>query len=218
MTKTQEAQFAKIFLFSGTKDPAFRAALADARLEVLEYAAGETIYSARAFSKSLCAVLRGTISVTTAEQARAVPLRLVGRGETVGAAALFGAQSYPTEVRAKTAVTLCRMPQEMVEEYITTYPELALRYIGFLSDRIRFLNKKICSFTAGSVEAKVATYLLSMRVGTEISLTTLATTLNIGRASLYRALDCLAEKHIIEKKGRALLVTDYDALKALIKS
>ena len=73
-------------------------------------------------------------------------------------------------------------------------------YIEFLSDRIRFLNKKIRFFTSGSAERRLALYLDSFneeKIELEAGMSAIADMLDIGRASLYRAFDKLTEDGFI---------------------
>ena len=215
LTNAQKKRVADIFLFSGLDDPALVAALADVRLEIATFAPGQTVCDAEHFTPSICVILRGTVTVLTLAGGNAVPLRTLTCGEVFGAASLFGAERFPTEIVSKTETTICRMPQAMVEELISTYPALAMRYITFLSDRIRFLNRKIHRFTAGSVEAKVATYLLSEDVKQGVSLTRLASALDIGRASLYRVLGSLEARGMIKKEGKEIRICDLAALQGV---
>ena len=94
-----------------------------------------------------------------------------------------------------------------------------MNYVRFLSDRIRFLNRKINLLANSSSENSLIGYLLNAagRFGEEfrleVSYTELARNLNIGRSSLYRAMDDLEEKNIIKRKGRNITLVNYDALK-----
>lgn len=66
-----------------------------------------------------------------------------------GAAALFGKDSgYVSTVISKTASDVLFVSESKVKELITSDSQVALAYISFLSDRIRFLNRKISAFTA----------------------------------------------------------------------
>ena len=76
-------------------------------------------------------------------------------------------------------------------------------YIGFLSDRIRFLNRKIKFFTSGTAERRLALYLDSFPEDSfkiDESMSAVADMLDIGRASLYRAFDRLTEDGFIRRE------------------
>lgn len=218
LTNAQKKRVANIFLFAGETDPALQVALADPRLVVAGYAAGQSICTADSFSAAICVLLSGSATVYTLAGEKKVPLRTIRCGEVFGAASLFGAERFPTEITAKTETTVCRLPQALVEELIAAFPALAMRYITFLSDRVRFLNRKIHRFTAGSVEAKVATYLLSEDVKQGVSLSRLASALDIGRASLYRVLGSFVERGMIEKEGKNIRICDLPTLRCVADS
>ena len=90
-------------------------------------------------------------------------------------------------------------------------------YLTLLSDKIVYLNKKIAVLTAASAEKKLALYIYEHMINREFtpgtSLSELASVLQMGRASLYRAIDELTEKKIISKQGKKITVLDENTLK-----
>ena len=88
--------------------------------------------------------------------------------------------------------------------------ELALAYIRYLSGRIHFLQRRIDALAEGPAEEKLASFLLSAArpdgkngwVFEAPSLTRLASSLSVGRATLYRALDAFEQSGIIQREGR----------------
>ena len=93
-------------------------------------------------------------------------------------------------------------------------------YLRLMSDKIVFLNKKISTLTAGSTEKKLAVFLAEHeRDGAfpqSLSMSALADILNIGRASLYRALDSLEAEGLIIRDGKKIMITDKNALLGFI--
>lgn len=92
-----------------------------------------------------------------------------------------------------------------------------MRYIEFLSGRVKYLSRKIDVFTAGSAKSRLAFYINEAAGGVEgaeikVTLASLALSLDIGRASLYRALDALVADGAIERVGRTIRVKDASAL------
>jgi len=95
-----------------------------------------------------------------------------------------------------------------------------VNYIAFLSDRIKFLNKKIAAFTAGDGEKTLADYLLSLpendgAVRLPSNMSRLSQYLNISRPTLYRAFSSLSERGIIEKNGAAVKIISVEKLKQI---
>ena len=88
-----------------------------------------------------------------------------------------------------------------------------MNYVRFLSDRIRFLNSKISTFTADSAKSKIMRYLISQaeiqsnpdgNVLLTMSCQKLAEFLNMGRASLYRAFEQLESDGLIRRNGKSV--------------
>ena len=97
------------------------------------------------------------------------------------------------------------------------HPHCYENYLKLLSDKIVYLNRKIAVLTAGSAEKKLASYIYEHMIGSEFipdtSISELANVLQMGRASLYRALDVLTDKNIIHKQGKRITILDENKLK-----
>ncbi|MBR7099516.1 MAG: Crp/Fnr family transcriptional regulator, partial [Clostridia bacterium] len=105
--------------------------------------------------------------------------------------------------------------KQAVNHLLETNERFRENYIGFLSSRIRFLNRKIAYLTAGSAERRLALYLLSLGAGEvelKESIAALSDLLNLGRASLYRAFDKLCEDGYLLKNGRRLTILNSEAM------
>lgn len=211
MTKTEA--LAACPLFKDTDSALIERLLADERTEWRGLSAGECLFCADSETQPKLTVLAsGVLSVYRDR----VLLNEITAPGTVGAATLFGGEAQTT-VKAKKPSRVLIFTQTQVEELITEDKNFALAYIRFLSGRIRFLNSRIASFTAGSAEAKLAGYLASHSADgvCTVSRTKLASELDMGRASLYRAIDSLTEKNLIETDGKTIHILDTDGLLSL---
>jgi CRP-like cAMP-binding protein len=85
-----------------------------------------------------------------------------------------------------------------------------MNVIKFLADRIAFLNSRIKTFSEKTTLEKLAAYLLYRYAESgeeiEISKTALASEIGVGRASLYRDLDTLANDGIIALKNKTVII------------
>ena len=102
------------------------------------------------------------------------------------------------------------------------YPEISLSIISFMSSRIDFLNKKVATFSADSVEEKLAFFLLTEAKEAEnayfsLNLSKLAKTLNTGRASIYRAIDSLVKLSLIKFENKKIYISDLKGLERITK-
>ena len=171
---------------------------------------GEVIYSPTRFRKAMGIVLEGRLAVLKGQD---LLLKTLDPGHCFGAAALFPpTENYVTTIRAQTPSTLVFLPDHWLVSLFETYPQTAVAYITFLSQRVRFLNRKIDSFTAPSVRDTVLGYLLTIHQGGAAEIaggySRLANALNIGRASLYRALDSLEAEGRIRREGRRIFLIE----------
>ena len=194
------------FLFRYAKEETVSGALAAPLARAVSYEKGETVFDPVHFARAVGLVLAGRIRVSGGSAPR-YRMRTLGKGDP-----------------CLTAETRCRvlfLPQALLARLLTEDPAVAENYIVFLSERVRFLNEKIRSLTTPSTGETLRQYLLkNARPGEEgfaLRLTAgysaLADTLNMGRASLYRALDEMEEKGLIRREGKKILIPDPEALR-----
>ena len=164
------------------------------------------------------------------ETGETVVMRMIGKGEVFGAASVFG--TWKEGSSSITAAAICKViyiSEDDLRRIMTEYPAVALNYIGYLSDKIRFLNRRIDMFSAGSAVGKVYEYIVTtaderLMVGlpreTSFSdagfgMAELARRLKCGRTSLYRAVDSLESSGLISraKGGFRLICGDMEAVR-----
>lgn len=195
------------FLFRGIAPAERQAYLAQAEPPE-HFSRGAVIYTSQHFRRAIGAVITGTVR---AHHASTVLNRLE-RGDVFGVAALYGDDTaYVTEIRAATACTVQFFSQELVESWMREDFRLAENYMRFLSDRIRFLNRRIAAFTGGEAEKRLLTFLRQHadpngQVSLPFSMTELSRLLDIGRSSLYRSLDLLEQSGDIRREGKCILL------------
>ncbi|MBR2615801.1 MAG: Crp/Fnr family transcriptional regulator [Clostridia bacterium] len=160
-------------------------------------------------------LLDGRVAVYAAKDGRC-PLNRLSPGGMFGVSSLYSALSADTVLIADTGVRILFLEEEWLDP-VWENPAARKNLISFLTGRIRFLTEKIASFTAPGAEKKLARYLLAHRgedgrVRAFRSLAELARSLNLGRASLYRAMERLEESGLVRKEGKDLAVPDPDRL------
>lgn len=166
-------------------------------------------------SKLLIVLAEGKAAVTTPNAGHNVLLRFLGTGDLFGIANLFSDEPSVSTVRASGGCTCLLIPEETVRALLDSDRDFRQNYIGYLSGRVRFLNRKIGYLTAGSAERRLAIYLAGLGQG-EVTLTeslsSLSELLNLGRASLYRAFDRLSADGFLVKNGKHMLLPDPAAM------
>ncbi len=188
-----------------------------------DFASGEVIKSYDD-TPILCIIVKGEVLVHGKEGAADLLLRILRPGDTFGVASLLGQHGGDpvTRVTASTPTQALCMSEETLRSLLLSDSALAMRYIDFLADRIRFLNRRISCLGAGSAEKRLCAWLDSViPEGMDswdhtlrLSMSRLADVLGLGRASLYRALDTLSEQGLISREGKVIRIPDRAALRA----
>ena len=130
----------------------------------------------------------------------------------LGFATLFDEkQTYISTVIPKTETTLLVFDSKTVEKMILESSEFSHRLIVLLGEKIRYLNRRIDFYTSEGAEGKLHEFLLATAKGdgerfVEIPMSRLSEILDIGRASLYRAIASLEEKGYVKKQGKKIIL------------
>lgn len=215
MEQQQILQLLKnIPLFAKTDPLLLRSVLESPGCKLIQASTGEQIGNGN--GKELIVLLRGRAQIRSTDGERNVILRIPGPGEVIGAASLFLKQSPPiSQVSALGKCTALLMDLSAVRSLLHGDNAFLEQYLAFLAGRVQFLNQKIRCFTAGSADRRLALWLASEEQDTltlPASLSALAETLDIGRASLYRALDKLEAKGLIHREGREITLLSREKI------
>ena len=132
-------------------------------------------------------------------------------------AVLLNGEDFPTYIYAKRSTEVVFIEKTSFLGLLDN-PTISFNMIRFLAERVKFLNGKIATISAGAVESKLSHYLISLyeKYGDTIvgfNKQNAAKALGSGRASLYRALSSLVEKGIISIEKSTLKILDIEKLK-----
>jgi len=203
-------------LFGVLSEEAIIALTADPRCITLCFAGGQGVNADDEFRCALGLVLKGQVDVHRMGSGSRVLLNRLEEGRLFGCATLFSEEEqYVTAITARTKTEIFFIPSMVCEELITAYPAFALAYIRFLSDRIRFLNRRLASLAAPGVEEKLAKFFSECADTITPNMAQLASALGIGRASLYRMVEDFVGRGLLAKNGKTITVIDRDGLIAL---
>ncbi len=183
------------------------------RVEVVSLKKGETVMSSKKFSRCLALIIKGEAEVSKLSmEGKRTVINSLFEDDIFGMATLFYEEAnFPSEITAKTPLRLMFFPKELIEEAFTVSPSFAKAYATLLSEKIHFLNGKISGFSETEAPEKLLRWILSNAKGeTEIfletSLSKLAQSLGMSRASLYRAIEVLEERGNIAKDGKKIVI------------
>lgn len=198
----------RLIPFLADIDPAL-ADKAESEICVYNYAGGKEI-CVPDDRRGILLMLEGRATIYSADRERDVLLRILGRGEIAGVANLFSDAPPASRMVAVGECKVLFLPESSLHALLACDSRIMYRYIAFLSERIRFLNRKIVTLTAGSAERRLAVFLDTVAPNDDlvfvlpISMSVLAGYLNLGRASLYRAFDTLCADGFLIREGKKI--------------
>lgn len=215
MTQTKILNFlTELPLFAATASTLLQKVITSDNAHLVTLAPGES--PTPQFEEMLGIVLFGKLQILSADKQNPVVLRAVGTGHVFGAASLFlEAHSPVSRLVAQSECKLLYLSREAVRTLLRADEHFMDAYLHFLAERVHFLNAKIRAFTAGSAERRLALWLTEHAPDGTVrasSLSVLADTLDIARASLYRALDKLEQEGDILRNGREICVPSPETL------
>lgn len=213
----------KLFLFRGVADDVLSEALSTSSFEIRSFVRSETIYSPSEYEKKLGFVLSGRCDVRiTKPDSSTVILNTLEAGDAFGVLAVFAeCEEFPTEIIASKNSEVLFISRDAALGLVKRYPEIAMNVIEFLAGRIRYLNNEIATFSGTRVENRLASFLLRcyQNNGEEFDFNCKKTSeaINAGRASVYRALDSLADDGIISFSNKKIKIINPKGLKEISK-
>lgn len=202
-----------LFLFDGLSEAEKKEIIAGFE-NPLKFKKGEIIYSKKQHPNALGYLISGKAYAEGSSQ-KGIYMRSFEKHSCFGVASIFGSDSdYVSIIKAKTDATVLFITEKQLIEIFSKYPQTAVNYIKFLSDKIRFLNKKINVVTSPNAEIMVLNHLKTImdynNNAVSENMTLISKTLGIGRATLYRSLDSLESKGLIKRKNNIIRVTENE--------
>ena len=193
----------------------------DRRLE-----AGEILFGPGEVGERLYIVKEGRIRLyKVGPEGNEVTLAIVNQGRVFGEMALTAQRTRETYAQATRPSLLISLSQEALERLIREKPEVGIRLIERLSERVRALEKRLEDVSFKDTPARLASLLLQLlesegvkteegyyKIPTCYSHEQLATMANAHRVSVSRAFRSLREAGVLELRKRLIHVKDIEAL------
>lgn len=181
-------------------------------IRVLAYDAGEAIYTRKHFQHELGFVLRGRVTVDRQTEHGGMRMSELGEGDLFGAAALYcQQQEFVVEIRARTDCRVLFVTEDAWTELLLSDGATLRQYLGYLGERLRYLNKRLDALSSDTMEDRLFLYLQGKAVDgvyTVKHYTHLADELCVGRATLYRAMDALCGQGRVLKDGNTIFILE----------
>lgn len=204
-------EYSELFLFKNLSENQINE-ISNIQFNIKSFKKGEIIYCQNNFSNAIGFVIKGTAFAVSNNQNK-IHLKMFEKNMCFGAAAVFGGSTnYVSTITAKTDLEVLFITEDELKNLFLNYPQTAINYITFLSDKVRFLNNKLSIISCTNAEDTVLNYLSTIADACGYAqiphnMTLLSKTLGISRASLYRTLDALQENgHIIRENNKIKVI------------
>ncbi|WP_040159944.1 Crp/Fnr family transcriptional regulator [Mobilicoccus massiliensis] len=212
-----------------TRVPIFQGLTQAQQLHVVEFVRplrvekGEIVYGPGDSVSRLLVMHSGQLKVSlTAANGQEQILRTVTDGDVVGERAFLTGHRPSELVTALEDSQMCVFDHADLATLLREYPDISMRILRTLSDRLSSVERLLAAITSSDVSARVAAYLLdlpaSMRDGVPtvrlpIAKQEIAAYLGTTPETLSRRLAALSTSGVIELRGRRdVTILDIDAL------
>lgn len=186
----------------------------------------QVLYAPGERSEALFLLKRGRARIyKTTPDGKEVTLFIVEPGTVFGLMALMVEQFHEEYAEAMEPADVCIMRWEHLERLVREHPEVALRMMRVLSERLRFVVSRLEDISVKEVPARLASLVLQLvesegvmtpegiRIDARYTHEQLATMIGSSRARVTEALTQLKEARVLELKHRHICVRDVEALK-----
>jgi CRP-like cAMP-binding protein len=189
--------------------------------------AGETAYSADDDLSQLMVLHTGRLKIfrLSADGSEQL-IRVLGPGEFTGETSVFTGQRPDDYATALDECQLCVIRHDDLEALIRAHPEIGLRMLATVSERLSDTERRLTSLTSRDVESRLADYLLGLpstwpggvaTVTLPLAKKDVASLLDTTPESFSRALKSLADQGLIAIGARrSVSITQPDRLQQLV--
>ncbi len=159
-----------------------------------------------------------------------ITLSVVEDGKVFGEMALTAQSLTGIYVRALTPATVVSLRREDLEDLIMTKPEVGLRLVRDLAQRLHDSEARYADIVGKDVPARLATLILTLvdsegvvssesyRIPNHYTHERLASMIGCKRVAVTRAFRKLEEGGAVELKDRRIIVKDKDALQDMAEA
>ena len=190
--------------FRGVSDEYIRSCFSNGKFSVKEFSKNELAYSSSDNAPTVAIIADGSAKVYSECENENALLKTLYSGDVFGIANLYAEdEPFPSRIIASSKTKILFIDGEDFKTFIENDKTALKNYLSFQAKKIVYLNRKISTLTAGNAEKKLLHFIIDHSHDnifvSPCSMSELADMLQLGRASLYRAIDCLVENGIIEK-------------------
>jgi CRP/FNR family transcriptional regulator, cyclic AMP receptor protein len=187
---------------------------------------GEMLYTPEDRSERLFMLQKGKIRVfRTTPDGRELTLAIVEAGTVFGEMSLTGQQLQGAYTQAIEPSDVSLMLREDLERLVLEKPEVGLRIMQVLSERLRRQETRLEDATMKDVHSRLASIIVLLvesegvrsstgyRIPAHYTHERLGTMIGANRVAVTRAFGLLQDEGVVELRRRLINVTDLDALR-----
>lgn len=185
------------------------------------YARGEILFHPGDVSSRLYIVHKGRVKIyRLSENGKEQLVRILEPGDFTGELTLFNETTVDTYAEALAETHLCVMEGHDFQQFLLTYPAIAIKVLSEISSRLQQSEKQSAQIAFEKVETRLALYLVrlaeeqnSTSITLPMSQKDIASYLGTTPETINRKLNELVDKGIIRvEKSRKVVITDLDNL------
>ena len=191
----------------------------------------DILYSPKNGTERLFILKKGRVQLYEIDQSgEQITLSVIEDGNVFGEMALTGQSLNAVYVRALTPSTVVSLRREELEKLIMNNPEVGLRLVRELAQRLHDSEARYADIVGKDVPARLATLILTLvksegvvssesyRIPTHYTHEQLGTMIGCKRVAVTRAFSRLKEAGAVQLKDRRIIVKDLDGLKGLAEA
>jgi CRP-like cAMP-binding protein len=218
----------RVDIFEGLSREEVREILGDllSRHAEIDLQAGEVFYTPQEPDGKLFILKRGRVRIFKMEASREFTLEVLEAGTVFGEVAFTPHRLRDAYAEATEPSILLAMERADVERLIQQKPQVGIRIISLLSERLRYYETRMEDVTLKEVPGRLASLILflveseGVRRPGEIGIPTRYTHEHIGtmiganREAVTRAFGRLQDEGVIQMRRRLIYVQDVEALES----
>jgi CRP/FNR family cyclic AMP-dependent transcriptional regulator len=192
---------------------------------------GDVLYTPQDGTERLFILKKGRVQVyEIARQGDEITLSVVEGGNVFGEMTLTGQSLEGVYVRALVPSTVVSLRREELEKLIMKKPEVGLRLVRELAERLHASETRYSDIVGKHVPARLATLILTLvdseglvtnesyRIPTRYTHEQIASMIGCKRVAVTRAFSRLKEFGAVELKERHIVVKDMKALEGMAEA
>ncbi|MCC5912403.1 MAG: Crp/Fnr family transcriptional regulator [Clostridiaceae bacterium] len=194
------------------------------------YLKGETIFLEEVEAKTLYLVNEGRIKIYKfTKDGKEQILHILSEGDFFGELNLLKTGEYSFNAEAITPTKLCTLTKEKMKELILSKPEIGIKILEVVGERLSRVETLAQSLASNDVESRIAYLLLDLKEkygrevaeGIEINLTLtreeMSNYIGVARETISRKLKKFEEEGVIKLAGiKKIIIVDEEKLEDYI--